>query len=237
MSDELIRVQDLSFTYPDGTRALESVSFTIACGEKVALAGPNGAGKSTLLLLLCGVLHEHWEGSVEVCGLSLRKGDLRSIRRRLGLVFQNPDDQLFCPTVFDDVAFGPRNMRLSAEEVAGRVQAALSAVGLAGFERRSPFHLSLGEKRRAAIATVLSMRPEILVLDEPTSMLDPRSRRELIALLKGLGGTQITVAHDLGMIADVCDRVIVLSRGKVVADGDPASVLGKASFLEAHGLA
>lgn len=237
MDETLIQVQDLSFAYPDGTRALDDVSFEIAAGERVALAGPNGAGKSTLLLILCGVLHDQADGSVKVLGLPVEKRNLRQIQQRIGLVFQNPDDQLFCPTIFDDVAFGPRNLGLPHDEVARRADAALAAVGLVGFDRRSPFHLSLGEKKRAAIATVLSMQPDILALDEPTSMLDPRGRREVARLLKGLGGTQIIVTHDLGLIAELCHRVIVLSRGRLVADGPAAGVLGNSTFLELHGLA
>ena len=237
MSEMLVQVENLSFAYPDGTRALDGVSFTVAAGERVALAGPNGAGKSTLLLALSGMLHEGTDGSIRVAGLLVEKANLGRIRQKLGLVFQNPDDQLFCPTVLDDVAFGPRNMRLPAEEVARRAAAALAAVGLAGFERRSPFHLSLGEKKRAAIATVLSMQPAILALDEPTSMLDPRGRKDVARLLRRLGGTQIIVTHDLPMIADLCHRVVVLSRGRVVADAPPAEALADPAFLELHGLA
>ena len=236
MSDELIRVEDLSFTYPDGTRALESVSFTIACGEKVALAGPNGAGKSTLLLLLCGVLHEHWEGSVEVCGLPLRKGDLRSIRQRLGLVFQNPDDQLFCPTVGEDVAFGPRNQKLSEEETAGRVGRSLAAVGLAGFEHRSAHHLSGGEKRRAAIAAVLACQPKVLALDEPWANLDARASHAVTEILRAFKGTLLLASQDLYHAAEVCNRLVVLDGGKVAADGPIRNLLADRALLGAHGL-
>jgi cobalt/nickel transport system ATP-binding protein len=199
--------------------------------------GANGAGKSTLLLVLCGVLHGHTTGSVEMFGLPLQQHNLRHIRQKLGVIFQDPDDQLFCPTVSDDVAFGPRNMRLPQDEVAARTRAALAAVGLTGFERRSPFHLSLGEKRRAAIATVISMRPEVLVLDEPTSLLDVRGRREVIGLLKQLSGTQIIVTHDLALIANLCNRAIVLSEGTLVADRPAGEVLADEAFLHTHGLA
>ncbi len=247
MSEPIVQVEDLHFAYPDGTRAIDGVSFQVAEGERVALAGPNGAGKSTLLLHLAGALDGTASGRIAVAGIDLSRGSTASgspprgrvhqVRRLVGLVFQNPDDQLFCPTVFEDVAFGPRNMRLSEDEVRARVGEALAAVGLAGFERRSPLHLSLGEKKRAAIATVLAMRPRILALDEPTSMLDPRGRREVAALLEGLGGTQIVVTHDLDMVRRLCGRVLVISAGRVVADGPPADVFADRSFLETHGLA
>jgi cobalt/nickel transport system ATP-binding protein len=237
MSEPLIQIDDLSFAYPDGTAALTGVSLHIVAGEKVALAGANGAGKSTLLGLLCGALPGPWAGTIRAFSLPVEKRHLREIRRRMGMVFQNPDDQLFCPTVFDDVAFGPRNMKLDHDEVHQRVTAALAAIGLAGFERRTSYHLSLGEKKRAAIATVLSMQPDLLALDEPTSMLDPRGRREIRDLLRRLGGTQIVVTHDLAMIRELCSRVVVLSRGQVAADGPPAEVLSDATFLEKHGLA
>jgi energy-coupling factor transporter ATP-binding protein EcfA2 len=237
MNSALIRVDDLSFTYPDGTAALQNLSFTIAPGEKVALMGANGAGKSTLLMVMCGVLHGHVHGRVELFGLELGPGNLRQIRQKLGVVFQNPDDQLFCPTVMDDVAFGPRNMKLGKDEVDQRSRLALAAVGLAGFEQRSPFHLSLGEKRRAAIATVISMRPELLVLDEPTSLLDGRGRREVMTLLETLGGTQLIISHDLALIGRLCNRAIVLSRGQLVADRPAAAVLADTALLETQGLA
>jgi len=234
---DAIQLEDVSFTYPDGRQALAGVSLRISPGQRVALAGPNGAGKSTLLMLLAGVVEGRLRGRLSVGGLAVEKRHLPAIRRKLGLVFQDPDDQLFCPTVFEDVAFGPRNLKLGEEEVRLRVESALSAVGLEGFGRRSPFHLSLGEKKRAAIATVLSMRPRILALDEPTSMLDPRGRREVAALLQRLGGTQIVVTHDLDIVRRLCGRVLVLSAGRLVADGPPADVLADESFLQAHGLA
>ncbi|MCY2927635.1 MAG: energy-coupling factor ABC transporter ATP-binding protein [Planctomycetota bacterium] len=237
MDEPVIQAENLSYAYPDGTRALEGVSFALAAGQKTALLGANGAGKSTLLMLLSGVLHEGFTGTLKILGLDAAGGkNLRQIRRRLGLVFQNPDDQLFCPTIREDVSFGPRNMKLSEADVSARVAAALAAVGLAGFERRSSFHLSLGEKKRAAIATVLAMQPELLALDEPTSMLDGRGRREVTALLKSLGGTQVIVTHDLDMIADLCDRVLVLSGGRLVADGVVEKILADKALLEAHGL-
>lgn len=237
MSGAVIHIDDLGFTYPDGTAALKGISLAIAPGEKVALMGANGAGKSTLLLVMCGVLHGHLHGEVKLFGLPLTPANLRQIRQKLGVVFQNPDDQLFCPTVLEDVAFGPRNMKLTEDEVAQRSRAALTAVGLTGFERRSSQHLSLGEKRRAAIATVLSMGPEVLVLDEPTSSLDGRGRREVTGLLRGLAGTQIVITHDLALVAELCGRAIVLSGGRLVTDRPAAEVLSDRAFLETHGLA
>jgi cobalt/nickel transport system ATP-binding protein len=236
MDEPVIQVENLSYAYPDGTRALEGISFAVPPGEKTALLGANGAGKSTLLMLLSGVLHEGFTGRVRILGLEAGRNNLRQIRRRLGLVFQNPDDQLFCPTIRDDVSFGPRNMKVPEADVSVRVAGALAAVGLPGFERRSSFHLSLGEKKRAAIATVLAMRPEILALDEPTSMLDPRGRREVTALLQTLGGTQLIVTHDLDMIAGLCDRALVLSGGRLVADGAAGDILADKALLETHGL-
>jgi len=229
-----IQIDQLSYAYPNGARALDGVTCAVAADEKVGLVGANGAGKSTLLLHLNGVL----DGSarVRIHGLTVERGNLGAVRRMVGMVFQNPDDQLFCPTVAQDVAFGPRNMRLAEAEVAARVERALASVGLAGFGPRNPFHLSLGEKKRAAIATVLSMEPQILVLDEPTANLDPRGRREIAQLLESLGGTQIVATHDLEMVRRLCSRVIVLDRGRIVADGDPDVLLTDEPFLKSTGL-
>ena len=229
-----IEVTALSYAYPDGSPALHELTFSIAKDERLALVGPNGAGKSTLLLHLNGILQS---AAVKVAGLPVTRANLQAVRRKVGLVFQDPDDQLFCPTVFEDVAFGPRNLRLNAAEVEQRVRAALRGVGLEGFEQRGAFHLSVGQKKRAALATVLAMQPEILALDEPTSNLDRRGRRELIALLKRLSGTQVIATHDLELAAEVCGRVIVLEQGRVVAHGDPRTVLSDQAFLLAHGLA
>jgi cobalt transport protein ATP-binding subunit len=230
-----VRVGHLHYTYPDGTEALRGVDLLVGPGERVALVGPNGAGKSTLLLQLNGTLTPT-HGSVEVGGVAVTRANLPSVRAAVGLVFQDPDDQLFSPTVFDDVAFGPLHMGLSKDEIHDRVERALAAVGLVGFERRLPHHLSLGQRKRAALATVLSMDPSILVFDEPSSGLDPRGRRQLITLLATLDQTLLVATHDLRLVAEVMDRTVVIDDGLVVADGPTTDVLGDAAVLEAHGL-
>jgi cobalt/nickel transport system permease protein len=230
----LLEIKDLSFTYPDGSPALRGISLAIAAGERVALVGANGAGKSTLLLHLNGIIES---AAVTVSGLPATRANLKAIRQKVGLVFQNPDDQLFCATVAEDVAFGPRNLRLAESEIAERVRESLREVGLQGFERRSAFHLSVGEKKRAALATVLAMRPDVIVLDEPTGELDPRGRRELAALLRRIGRTQIVATHDFELARELCSRVVVLDKGTLVADGTVADVLGDHTLLAAHGLA
>jgi cobalt/nickel transport system ATP-binding protein len=229
-----VSVRDLHYTYPDGTRALNGVSLEVRAGERVALLGANGAGKSTLLLHLNGILNDH--GAVRILGMGIEKRNLCAIRQAVGLVFQNPDDQLFCPTVGEDVAFGPRHLKLPEDEVRRRVDRSLAAVGLRGFEARSAFHMSYGEKKRVAIATVLALDSKILALDEPTSNLDPRARKEIIRLLGALGGTQIIVTHDLPLVETLCTRVIVMSRGHNVADGKPRDILGNHALLEENGL-
>jgi len=233
--EEIIKVGDLSFCYPDGQQALVNVNLAIHKGETVAMIGPNGAGKSTLLLHLNGILHSN--GAVRVLGRPVDDENLRWVRSKVGLVFQNPDDQLFSPTVFDDVAFGPINMGYSKDEVRELVTRALEWVGMTGYEHRSPHHLSIGEKKRIAIATVLSMSPEILVIDEPTSNLDPRSKWSLIDLLKGLPITKVIASHDLELVQALCHRTIVLDYGQVVADGATNHILADKPLLRAHGLA
>lgn len=229
-----VDIRDLSFSYPDGQEALQSVSLTIRQGEKVALVGPNGAGKSTLLLHLNGILRG--KGEVRILGLPLSSEHLGRIRALVGLVFQNPDDQLFSPTVFEDVAFGPLYMGLPEEEVHRRVALALHQVGMAGFERRMPHHLSLGERKRIAIATVLSMEPQILALDEPTAGLDPRARRNLINLLVQLPQTILVATHDMHFVRDLFPRIILMDGGQVVADGCTGELLADTTLLEGHGL-
>lgn len=229
-----IDVKGLSFTYPDGRRALRDVDLYIAPGEKVALVGPNGSGKSTLLLHLNGILRG--EGVVQVCGLAIAEENLPEIRKAVGLVFQDPDDQLFSHTVFDDVAFGPMYMGLEADEVRRRVERALLDVGMAEASGRVPHHLSNGEKKRVAIATALAMNPEILVLDEPSAGLDPRARRGLIRLLDELPQTMLIATHDMRMVADLFLRMVVLDEGRVVADGPTTELMADSAFLEAHGL-
>ena len=230
-----IEVHDLCFNYPDGHPALQGVALRIAPGEKVALVGPNGAGKSTLMLHLNGIL-QAGAGRVSVCGLPIRKDTLGQVRAAVGLVFQDPDDQLFSPTVFEDVAFGPLHMGLPEAEVHGRVERALAAVGMQAYAPRVSHHLSVGEKKRIAIATVLAMQPEILVLDEPSAGLDPRARRGLINLLRDLPQTMLVSTHDLRLVQEVFPRTVIMDGGQVVADGPTHQVLADPVLLEAHGL-
>jgi cobalt transport protein ATP-binding subunit len=232
--ESAVRIQSLSYVYPDGTHALNGVSLDIAVGERVGLIGANGAGKSTLLLHLNGI--HQGEGQVAIMTLPIEKRNLSTVRQKVGMVFQNPDDQLFCPTVYDDVAFGPRNLGLSEGDVAARVAKSLAGVGMTGFENKPAFHLSLGQKKRVALATVLSMEAELLVLDEPTSNLDPKGRNEIIHLLQTLIDTQIIATHDLDLVAKLCTRVILLSKGRCVADGPPSEIVENRKLLELHGL-
>lgn len=231
-----LRVSSLSHTYADGRRALDGVSFAVADGESVALVGPNGAGKTTLFLRLCGVLPGK-PGEASVGGLDpADPGQRRKLPETVGVVFQNPDDQLFSPTVLDDVAFGPLNLGASAADATARANEALDAVGLPGAGGRVPFHLSGGEKRRAALAGVLAMRPAVLLLDEPTMFLDPRGRRELIGLLRDLPGTKLVATHDLDLVLDLCPRVLVLDGGSLAADGPAAELLADVDLMTRHGL-
>lgn len=232
--NEVLRINDLSFNYPDGVQALRRISLTVTSGEKVAFVGANGAGKSTLLLHLNGILQG--DGEVYVCSELVCKENLNSVRAAVGLVFQDPDDQLFAPTVMEDVAFGPLYMGLSAEEVRVRVQMALELVGMEEMALRPPHNMSLGEKKRAAMATVLAMRPRILALDEPSSALDARSRKRIIGILKNLPQTVITATHDMALVAEVATRTIVIDQGEVVADLMTEEILHEGSFLEEHGL-
>jgi cobalt/nickel transport system ATP-binding protein len=229
-----IEVEHLSFTYPDGHQALRDVSLVIQPGEKVALVGPNGAGKSTLLLHLNGILSG--QGRVRVCGLEVIPQNLKRLRAMVGLVFQSPDDQLFSPTVYEDVAYGPLYQGLPPQEVQERVDEALKAVRMSGYARRVSHHLSVGEKKRIAIATVLSMKPEVLVLDEPTAGLDPRARRGLIRLLGELPLTMLASTHDMRMVSELFPRMVIMDEGQIVADGPTATLLADAALLEAHGL-
>ncbi|MEK6726197.1 MAG: ABC transporter ATP-binding protein [Deltaproteobacteria bacterium] len=232
--ETVVEITDLTYLYPTGNKALDNLNLSVLQGERVAVVGPNGAGKSTLILHLNGILNG--AGQIKVMGIGMEKGNLPKIRQKVGIVFQDPDHQLFSPTVFDDVAFGPINMGLSEEDVNKRVSEALEKVGLAGFEERLPHRMSFGEKRRVCIASVLSMSPEILVLDEPSSSLDPRSRRELINLLNSFKITQIIATHDLEMALELCKRVVVMDKGTVVADGDIKVILGKEDLMLRHGL-
>lgn len=231
-------VRGLAYAYPDGYQALYGVDLAVARGERVALLGPNGAGKTTLALHLNGILRAG-TGTIRIGGLEVRANDrqtLREVRRRVGLVFQDPDDQLFMPTVRDDVAFGPANLGLRGAELAERVDEALNAVGMADVADRPPHHLSFGQRRRVAVATVLAMRPEVLVLDEPTSNLDPASRRELADVIRSLDVTVLLVTHDLPYALELCPRAVVLSGGVIVADGATADILADETLLREHRL-
>jgi cobalt transport protein ATP-binding subunit len=230
-----VDLEHVHFRYPDGFEALRGVDLRINAGEKVALVGPNGAGKSTVMLHLNGTLRPA-HGSVSVAGMAVGKDTIRRVRSEVGLVFQDPDDQLFSPTVFDDVAFGPLHMGLPAAEVHRRVERALAAVGMAGFEHRVPHRMSLGQRKRVALATVLTMDPSILVFDEPSAGLDPRGRRELIGLLRSLGQTMLVSTHDMRLVAEVFPRTIVMDDGVVVADGPTDRLMADQAMLEAHGL-
>jgi cobalt/nickel transport system ATP-binding protein len=231
---DVLQVRDLHFSYPDGHAALHGVSLKLCNGDKVALVGPNGAGKSTLMLHLNGILGGH--GEVEIGGQRITRDNLPAIRGMVGLVFQNPDDQLFSPTVFEDVAFGPLHMGLPEAEVRARVSSALEAVRMSAYKDRLSHHLSVGEKKRIAIATVLSMNPSILVLDEPSAGLDPRARRTLINLLRELPITMLVSTHDMALVRELFPRTIVMDEGRVVADGLTAEILEDAELLTAHGL-
>lgn len=229
-----VEIADLHFTYPDGVKALRGVNLTVGEREKVALLGPNGAGKSTFLMHLNGILRGR--GAIRIMGRPLGEDSIRHIRAQVGLVFEHPDDQLFSPTVLDDVAYGPLYMGLPRDEVLRRARWALEQVGMIGFEERMPHHLSLGQKKRVAIATVLSMHPPILALDEPTLSLAPTARRELIYLLRELPQTMIVSTHDIPMVRDLFPRTVVMDEGRVVADGDTQVILSDTALLEAHGL-
>lgn len=230
----IIEIKDLSFSYPDGKRALSGINLTVYSDEKIALIGANGAGKSTLFLHLNGLLNG--EGQISVKSLPLIKKNLAQIRAVVGVVFQNPDDQLFSPTVFEDVAYGPLYQGLDQQTIRTRVERALCDVGLSGFSQRNPYHLSNGEKKRVAIASVLSMQPQILVLDEPTAGLDPRARRELIALLSELPQTMLIATHDLELARQLTPRTVLMNAGRIIADGSTDQILEDKSLLLEYGL-
>lgn len=230
----VVKVNDLHFSYPDGHAALRGISLNLCAGDKVALVGPNGAGKSTLMLHLNGILDGR--GDIEVGGMRLTRDNLPVIRAMVGLVFQNPDDQLFSPTVFEDVAFGPLHMGLPEEEVITCVNSALEAVRMSAYRDRLSHHLSVGEKKRIAIATVLSMNPKILILDEPSAGLDPRARRTLINLLRELPITMLVSTHDMRLVDELFPRTIVMDDGLIVADGKTKDILVDETLLTEHGL-
>ncbi len=255
MPEYILQVDNLSYRYLDGQRALEAVSFSVERGERVALIGPNGAGKSTLLLHLNGILpgraryghHHHLLGTDEgqrhdskahvwVDGIPVVEKRLNEVRQRVGLLFQDPDDQLFCPTVLEDVMFGPRNQGMDKAEAAELARRCLEAVGLKGFEDRSPHHLSYGEKRRVCLAGLLACQPSLLALDEPTSNLDPRARRQLISILRELEATLLVATHDMELARALCQRVLLLDAGRLYADGPAEQVLADEPLLLEHGL-
>lgn len=235
MTHPALEVRDIAFAYPDGRQALFGCTLTIARGERVAILGPNGAGKTTLVLHLNGVLTAG-DGEILVGGLPVSKDNLREIRRRVGIVFQDPDDQLFMPTVEQDVAFGPANLGLRGDDLATRVKQALTAVGMDACADRAPHHLSFGQRRRVAVATVLAMQPEILVLDEPSSNLDPAARSELAEIVESLDLTTLMVTHDLPYALQICPRALVMSHGVIVADGPTREILGDAELMAANRL-
>lgn len=235
MADTTLSIQNLSFAYPDGHKALNGVTLNLGRGEKVALVGPNGAGKSTLLVHLNGILPCQ-NGKIQVCGIELSQKTAGRVRALVGLVFQSPDDQLFSPTVYEDVAFGPIYQGLPKQEVHNRVMEALAMVHMEDYAKRVSYHLSVGEKKRIAIACVLSMRPEVLILDEPTAGLDPRARRILIELLRELPQTMIVATHDLPMVKELLPRTVIMDHGQVVSDGSTIEMLADDALLAEHGL-
>ena len=239
MTEALIELENVKYVYPDGVEALKGISLKVLKGERLAILGPNGAGKSTLVMHLNG-LYSPKEGTVKVWNMPINDKNVHEIRRTVGIVFQNPDDQLFCPTLWEDVAFGPLNMGLSMKEVEVRVEEALGVMGLTGLEERAPHHLSLGERKRAAIATVLAMKPRVLVLDEPTANLDPRSRRGLIELLNNVhkveGTTLVIATHDMDLAFQLTDRAYVLKAGSIITEGLMLEVLLNSKLLSDVGL-
>jgi len=229
MEELALEIKNLEFAYPDGRKALNGVNLAVKKGETAGLIGHNGAGKSTLIMHLNGLIQGR--GEIRVMGLTVEKKNLRKIRKSTGIVFQNPDDQLFMPTVFEDIAFGPLNFGFTPAEAGEKVIKVMADVGLSGYEKRLPHHLSCGEKKRVAIATVLSMEPDLIVLDEPSSNLDPKGRRGLINLLKTLDVTKIIATHDLELVRELCSKVIVMTRGKIVATGNTFEILSNEKLL------
>lgn len=235
MNEPAVAANDLHFAYPDGTAALRGASFALEAGRALALVGANGAGKSTLLQLIAGIFFAQ-RGEIRILGQPLARRSLDSLRRAVGLIFEDPDDQLFMPTVEQDVAFGPLSAGLPRDEVELRVTEALERVGLAHARQRPPYRLSAGEKRAAAIAATLALRPQIVLLDEPSAHLDPRARRRLIELLRSLPQTRIIATHDLDLVLQVCDEAVLMDSGRCVARGDAREILADAELLQAHGL-
>jgi len=235
MSHHIIDFKDVHFAYPDGTKALNGISFRITHGESVGIVGANGAGKSTLISHMNGYLLPA-TGTITIGDMQLNKATIKQARKTVGVVFQNPDDQLFMPTVFDDVAFGPLNLGMTKERATERVNEALTTVGCLHLKDKPPHHLSMGQKRAVTIAAVIAMQPDILVMDEPAASLDPKSRRQLINLLKEFKHTKVIASHDLDLILDVCGRCLVISDGKVAADGAAGELLTNEKLLEENNL-
>lgn len=237
--EPLLKVTQLRYRYPGGQMALQEISFVVDEGERIGLLGPNGAGKTTLLMHLNGLLPEQAgrdASSIKVQGLDVLPKNFREIRRRVGFLFQDPDDQLFCPTVIEDIAFGPLNLALQEAEIRSRVLESLQAVGLSGFEGRYTQQLSFGERKRVALAGVLACRPDLLALDEPTSNLDLRSRRRFIEILSQTPAAQLIATHDLELVLELCSRIIILDQGRIQADGAPQEILANRQLVERHGL-
>ncbi len=231
---KVIEIKNLNYTYPDGTSALKDITLDVFKGDSVAIIGPNGAGKTTLLLHLNGILNGN--NAVKVCNLSINESNLGEIRKKVGLLFQDPDDQLFMPTVFDDVAFGPVNMGLGKDEVEKRVKEALRFVDMEGYKERISHHLSFGEKKRISFATILSMNPEILVLDEVTGNLDPKHRKRFIRFLKDMDITKLIATHDMDMVLAICNKVVVMDEGKITAFDETEKIFNNKELLKSHGL-
>lgn len=229
-----ISVNNLHFTYPDGTKVLNGINLTVNKGESVAIVGPNGAGKSTFLLHLNGILIG--DGVVKIFGTQIKKDTLKKVRQKVGIVFQDPDDQLFCPTVYEDVAFGPCNMKLTEKEIKDRVKEALEALNIDKLEGKSAHHLSVGQKKRVAIATVLAMRSDILVFDEPSSNLDPMTKRKLVKAINDIDATKLIVTQDLFLAAELCDRAIIINNGVIVKDSKIEDILADEELLEENNL-
>ncbi len=229
-----IEIQNFSYRYPDGTSALSDINLAVEHGLRVALIGPNGAGKSTLLLAMAGFIKG--AGKVSIDGLEVNRKNLKEVRRRIGCCLENPDDQLFMPTLFDDIAFGPLNLGLSPEQVRGCVAEALATVGLAEMAEKAPHHLSAGQKRGAAVATILAMSPKIITLDEPDGSLDPRHRKNLVRLLAGLSQTLVIATCNMNLAAVVADRVVLMDSGMIIADGDVQKIMSDSKLMAEHGL-
>jgi len=234
MKNTAVQVTDLNFSYPDKTNALKNINFSLGKGQSLGIIGPNGSGKSTLLLHLNGVLKQ--DGSVRIFGDLIKKQNIKTIRRKVGLVFQDPNDQLFMPTVFDDVAFGPLNLGMDRDQIEKKVKITMKNLGLNGYEEKNPSHLSLGERKKVSLATVLVLEPQILVLDEPTANLDPGSKKSFINIIKKISTTKIIASHDMDSIFDLCGRVLMMNDGRIVTQGKSEHILMDKELLEANNL-